>query len=476
MIEGKLPPQDTELEKAVLGSILMDGGIQDDLIGLLKMDFFYKEEHRLIYEGILKLSNSNQPIDILTITSELRRLGTLEAVGGAYYITDLSSRIGTTNNAINYCGILRGMAMKRNIIEVSNRLMMAAYESGSNPDKLIDEYDTKLLEIGESVSSDTPTVLFTDLASEAFAIIGRNMVEGNTMTGIPTGFSKLDKITGGMKGGQKITIAGRPSSGKSSLAVRIALNTVKWFNSRKENKAVVIFSLEVSKMEVAFKVISMEAKIETAFMDRGEITEEESQKVYSTLNNISGDLLYINDGFHVNAASMRRELKKVAKRHDGIGLVVVDYLQLMESVEYSGNREQEISKISRSLKGLAKEFEVPIIDLSQLNRGCESRPDKKPKLSDLRESGSIEQDADIAILVFRPEMYFDTDEAGESTHGKAVLIVAKNKNGQTGEIDVLFENKYTNFTENYSHSFAPRDIPNPNAKIEPNKKWEDDVF
>lgn len=473
---GKMPPQAVELEEAVIGAILLQKDVINDIIGILKPESFYKESHSIIFNACFELYKNSNPVDMLTVTQELKKTGELDLVGGGYYIATLTNKAASLSNIEFHARIVAEKFMQRELIRISTEAIGKAYQEDSDVFELLDSAEKSLYSISHGSykkSATKSSVLVNKVISEMEAVAMRP----DGLSGIPSGLIELDKITGGWQKSDLIIIAARPAMGKTALAVSIAKNAAMQFNI-----PTVVFSLEMSESQLMRRVISAEAEIDGYQLKRPkDLNDEQWAIIRNACGNISNSPLFIDDTPSLSVFELRAKARRMVEK-DGIQLIIVDYLQLMTAGMDTGksNREQEISFISRSLKALAKDLGVPVIALSQLSRAVESRGgDKKPQLSDLRESGAIEQDADIVIFPHRPEYYGITEDGeGNSTVGLGELIIAKHREGATDTAIVQYVAKYTKFCD-IENKVELADIsairPNRNFH-EPNREEEDLPF
>jgi replicative DNA helicase len=460
---GKLPPQAIELEEAVLGALMLERDAISIVIEILEAESFYKDEHKLIYGAIRSLFEKSQPIDILTVTNELRAQGKLEFIGGAYYISELTNRIGSAANVEYHARIIAQKYILRKLIEVSSGIQEDAYDEMTDVFDLLDKAERELFSITEKNLRSSYESM-GNLISQAITQIEeiRNTTEG--LSGIPSGFSDLDRLTSGFQRSDLVIIAARPGMGKTSFVMSLARNAAVDFK-----KPVAIFSLEMSSVQLVLRLISSEAEIDASKLKNGQLEEHEWHQLHAKIAKLSEAGIYIDDTPALNVFELRAKCRRLKAQY-GIEMVIIDYLQLMagnKEGKQSMNREQEISTISRSLKGLAKELNIPVIALSQLSRQVEQRGGaKRPILSDLRESGSIEQDADQVMFIYRPEYYGLTeDEEGRPVAGIAEIIVAKNRHGATDTIPLRFVGKFARFADLADFNIPSDDFnPGPNFK------------
>ncbi len=438
---GKLPPQALDLEEAVLGALMLEKNALTAVIEYLRPEHFYTEQHKEIYQAITDLFKASEPVDMRTVVAQLRKNGRLELVGGAYYIAELTSKVSSAANIEYHSRIIIEMAIKRDLIQISSEVQQNAYEDTTDVFDLLDRTEQSIFAISDSnlrKNYDTMKSLMFRAVTE----LQKRKEHKDGLTGVPSGFTKLDRILSGWQRSDLIIIAARPGMGKTAFVVSALRNAAVDFNH-----PVAIFSLEMASLQLVNRLISAEAELESEKIKRGNLAEFEWQQLVHRTNRLSSAPIFIDDTPALSILELRAKCRRLKAEHN-IQMVVVDYLQLMKG-DSQGNREQEIASISRALKGIAKELDVPVIALSQLSRGVETRGgDKRPQLSDLRESGSIEQDADIVMFLYRPEYYKITvDEEGLPTNGMAEVIVAKHRNGSLDTVKLKFIGKYTKFAD-----------------------------
>jgi replicative DNA helicase len=440
---GKIPPQAPDLEEAVLGAMMLENDRLAEVIEVLKPEVFYKENHQRIFSAIQSLFGSNQPVDILTVTEELRQRGDLDLVGGPYYITMLTNRVASAANIEYHSRIILQKYIQRELIRVSSNIIKDAYEDTTDVFELLDKAENGLFSISES-SIGKSYMDMQAIIKEAIKEIAAGRQHEGQLRGVGSGFTDLDRVTSGWQKSDLMIIASRPGMGKTAFALTMARNAAVDFK-----KAVAIFSLEMSAIQLVTRLIASETEIPQEKLRKGTMEDHEWAQLNSKITNLIDAPIFIDDTAALTIFDLRAKCRRLKARHN-IELVIVDYLQLMQgSHETKGNREQEISSISRALKTLAKELDVPVIALSQLSRAPEKRSAAaKPILSDLRESGSIEQDADMVMFIYRPEYYkIDVDESGDSTSGVAEVSIAKNRHGPLKDVKIKFVAKYAKFTD-----------------------------
>lgn len=438
---GKLPPQALDLEEAVLGALMLEKSALTAVIEFLRPEHFYTEQHKEIYQGITDLFKASEPVDMRTVVAQLRKNGKLELVGGAYYIAELTSRVSSAANIEYHARIIIEMAIKRNLIQISSQIQHDAYEDTTDVFDLLDKTEQSIFSISDSNLRKNYDTM-KSLMFRAVKDLQERRSHKDGLTGIPSGFTRLDRLLSGWQRADLIIIAARPGMGKTAFVVSALRNAAVDFNH-----PVAIFSLEMASLQLVNRLISAEAELESDKIRRGNLADFEWQQLVHRTNRLSTAPIFIDDTPALSILELRAKCRRLKAEHN-VQLIVVDYLQLMKG-DVGGNREQEIASISRALKGVAKELDVPVVALSQLSRGVETRGgDKRPQLSDLRESGSIEQDADIVMFLYRPEYYKITvDEEGLPTNGLAEIIVSKNRNGSTDTVRLKFIGKYTKFAD-----------------------------
>lgn len=432
---GKVPPHDVEAEQAILGSMLTDHDAVLNAIEVLKEESFYREDNKAIYRAILGLYSKSQPIDIITVKAELVENGDFERIGGLEYLASLPEKVPTTANVEKYIKIVDEKSMLRGLITTANDLVSLGYDETEDVDNLIDMAEKKVFDLSQKKNTKGYTTL-SDVLNVSIAKIEELAKNKGKLSGIPTGFAAYDRITAGLHDSDLMILAARPAMGKSAFAINIATNVAV-----KANKGVIIFSLEMAKDQVGNRILSSESMIDSNKIRTGQLDDRDWEKLASTIARISDAPIYIEDSSDISMMEIRAKCRKLKLEKD-IGLVVIDYLQLIRgSGKKNINREQEIGEISRSLKIMAKELNVPVIALSQLSRGVEKREDKRPMMSDLRESGSIEQDADMVLFLHRDDYYNDNPEKRDL----AELIIAKFRAGSTGTVPLKWMPNYTKF-------------------------------
>lgn len=432
----KLPPQNIDAEEAILGAVLTNPISLTKILDLIKPESFYKPANKFIYEAILHLFSKNQAIDIVTVSERLNEIDKLELIGGRAYINDLALNVVTTANIEYYAKIVQEKAIKRELINAGSEIVEMAYDNFTT-EATLDNAEKLIFNIAQKKTT-TDLVPVKELVLTSYEKIEYRYNHRDELIGVPTGFYDLDMITSGLQKSDLIILAARPSMGKTAFALNIAQNV-----ALKANKAVAIFSLEMPKEQLVQRMLCSEAEVDSQRLKTGNMQAKDWEKLTTTMNLFADAPIYIDDAAGATVMDVRAKCRRLAMEEKELGLVVIDYLQLMEgSSSGKDDRNQQISGISRGLKTLARELGVPVIALSQLSRAVEQRTDKRPMLSDLRESGAIEQDADIVMFIYRDEYYNKEDSENK---GKAEVIIAKHRNGSVGSIQLLFQGSITKF-------------------------------
>ena len=439
---GNKPPQAVDLEEAVLGALMLDPNALNTAIELLHEEYFYKPEHQVIFRAIHKLFEQNQPVDMKTVTNQLRQSGELEAAGGAYHIAELTSHVVSAAHIEYYSRVLSEKYIGRELIRISTETITNAYDETTDVVDLLDKTEGRLMDINDK-NFKTDFHPIGDLVFAATEQINEASENKDGLAGVPSGFLELDRITAGFHPGTLIILAARPAMGKTAFALTMARNMAIDFK-----KPVAFFSLEMTGVELAMRLISGEAQIPGDKLKKGELQGWERQQLETRTQALNDAKIFIDDTPQLTIYELRAKCRRLKQHHD-IQMVFIDYLQLMsagtDAMSRNGNREQEISTISRQLKALSKELGIPVLAMSQLSRAVETRGGtKKPMLSDLRESGAIEQDADLVMFIYRPEYYGIEDDNGP-TAGMADIIIAKHRSGSVGEVRLRFVGKYARF-------------------------------
>lgn len=436
----KVPPHSTDAEQSVLGGLMLDNRAFDQVIDRLREPDFYRHEHRLIFRAIFRLIEQNKPADVLTISDVLRESNELEQIGGDVYLFELANNTPSAANITAYADIVRERAILRQLIAAGNDIANDAFNAqGRSVIELLDSAERSVFSISEQGSRGEGPVNIKDFLAKTMDRIDTLFHSNTPITGTPTGYQDFDEMTSGLQASDLVIIAGRPSMGKTTFAMNIAENV-----AIKSRSPVLIFSMEMPGESIVMRLLSSLCRIDQLRIRTGKLADEDWPRISSTVSMLSEAPLFIDDTPGLSPAEMRARARRLTKEHGQIGLIVVDYLQLMQVPGHNENRTAEISEISRSLKNLAKELKVPVVALSQLNRGLEQRADKRPVMSDLRESGAIEQDADLIVFIYRDEVYNENS----NDKGTAEIIVAKQRNGPIGKIRLTFMGQYTCF-ENF---------------------------
>ena len=443
MIEERVPPQNIEAEQAVLGAMLIDKEAIAKATELLSADDFYREAHRVIFSAMLELYNKNEAVDMVTVTEILKRDNKLEDIGGIAYITSLANVVLTAANVKYHAEIVAEKSVLRQLVRVSTEIAAMGYEANDDVSTLLDTAESRILEISNRKKKADFTAI-NDILMDSVQSIESLLQNKGGLTGLPAGFADLDKLTSGLHPSDFIILAARPSMGKTALALNIVQNVA--LRAHKviggEPRSVAFFSLEMSKEQLVNRMLCAEAGIDSQRLRVGEMHDEDWTHLWDACDTMSRAKIYIDDTAGITAMDMRSRARRLKAEH-GLDLIVVDYLQLMQGSgkrNNSGDRQQEVSEISRSLKALARELDVPVLALSQLSRSVESRQVKRPMLSDLRESGSLEQDADIVAFLYR-EDYYNPETENKHTE----LIIAKHRNGPVDTVNLFFQKQFTKF-------------------------------
>ena len=465
---GKVPPQAVDLEQAVLGAMMLEKNAVNDTIDILKPSSFYDPKHQFIYGAIRQLFGSSSPIDLLTVINQLKVNGELEASGGAAYISQLTSRVASTAHTEFHARVIAEKYIKRELIRMSSEVIREAFDDTKDVFDVLNTAESELFKIAENNMGKHVDIM-QNVVREAIEEIEKASQNKSGISGVPTGFMALDKLTSGWQRSDMIVIAARPAMGKTAFVLSMARNTAV-----DHNMGVAIFSLEMSSVQLVKRLIASESRLSAEKLRKGDLAEHEFQQLHTRIAKLATAPLYIDDTPGISIFDLRAKCRRLKMQYD-IQMVIIDYLQLMTAggSKNGGNREQEISSISRSIKEIAKELNVPIIALSQLSRSVEQRGgDKRPVLSDLRESGAIEQDADIVSFIYRPEYYgFMQDEDGNSNAGVGEIIVAKHRNGALDSVRLRFIGEFARFDnmDNFSDDNAPGGISNLTA----NRSFDD---
>jgi replicative DNA helicase len=432
----KLPPQNIEAEQSILGGVLIENDALNIVIEFLEDGDFYREAHQKIFKCMIALSEKNEPLDLITLTNELKKKKELEDIGGASYLAGLVESVPTAANIAYYAKIVKEKSILRKLISTATEIVTQSYQERKNLEDFLDEAEQAIFHISENQVRPAFYPI-KEIVKESFKVIERLYEKKELITGVPSGFKDLDRKTAGFQNAELIIVAGRPSMGKTALCLNIAQHA-----AIATKIPTAIFSLEMSKEQLAIRMLCSEARVDSARLRSGFLSESDWPKLTMAAGALSDAPIFIDDSAAISVLELRAKARRL-KADRGLGLVIVDYLQLMRGRSGAERREQEISEISRSLKALAKELNIPVIAISQLSRKAEDRPGRRPQLSDLRESGAIEQDADVIIFIYRDEVYNpDSDQ-----RGTAEVIIGKQRNGPTGKADLSFISEFTTFKD-----------------------------
>ena len=440
-MSGRIPPHSIAAGRAVLGAILLNKDAFDAVSSIVKAEDFYSDNHRVIYEALVSIVGKNQRADYVLLSEELKKSQKLEAVGGILYLTNLTTDIVDAYNVEDHAKIVRDKAHLRKLIHVANAVESMAYREEEETEDIVNRAEQMVLDVSGTTKGESSFSAMRDVVYETIDRINELQRHKGILTGVSTGFKDLDNLTSGLQKSDLILVAARPSMGKTAFTLNIAQNV-----AMKSKKNVAFFSLEMSKTQLVARVLAAVAGINSGRIRNGQLSQEDWGKAINALNDLAEAPLYIDDTSGLTPQLMKKKLRRLIQEHGELGLVVVDYIQLMENggKKMADNRQQEVSAISRQLKIMAREFNVPLIALSQLSRGVESRADKTPMLSDLRESGSLEQDADIVAFLNR-ENYQDTEDTSDGVETQ--VIIRKHRNGELGIVKLWFEGAYTRFRD-----------------------------
>ena len=443
-IDGKLQPQALELEKAVLGALMIDNESLSDAIDSLQAEYFYAPKHQKIFEAIVNLFNNTQPVDILTVSEELKRMEKFKEIGGLAYISELTNNVSSSSNTEFHARIIAEKFIKRSLINISRKISNDAFDDSVDIFDLLNDAEANLFTVTEGTlrkSYDKMSSLIKGALENIETL--RNKEDG--LSGVPSGFTNVDRVTSGWQKSDLVIVAARPGMGKTAFALTMARNIAV-----DHNTPIGFFSLEMSSEQLVNRLIASEAELGASKLRKGDLADHEMVQLHEKIKHLSEAPIFIDDTPGLSIFELRAKARRLVKNH-GVGIIMIDYLQLMTAGGTGGNREQEISTISRSLKGIAKELKIPVIALSQVNRGVESRTgvgSKRPMLSDLRESGAIEQDADIVTFIYRPEYYkiYEWDN-GDDSRGQGELIIAKHRNGSLNNVRLKFTGEFAKFSD-----------------------------
>jgi replicative DNA helicase len=448
----KLPPQNIEAEQSILGGVLIENDALNTVVEFLEDGDFYREAHQKIFDCMISLSEKGEPLDLITLTNELRKKQELEEIGGASYLAGLVDSVPTAANIAYYAKIVKEKSILRKLISAATEIVTQSYQEGKDLEDFLDEAEQSIFRISENRVRPA-FYSIKEIVKESFKVIEQLYEKKELITGVPSGFKDLDRKTAGFQNADLIIVAGRPSMGKTALCLNIAQHAA--INVKVPTA---IFSLEMSKEQLAIRMLCSEARVDSARLRSGFLSESDWPKLTMAAGALSDAPLFIDDTAAISVLELRAKARRL-KADRGLGLVIVDYLQLMRGRSGVERREQEISEISRSLKALAKELNIPVIAISQLSRKAEDRPGRKPQLSDLRESGAIEQDADVIFFIYRDEVYNpDSDQKGT-----AEVIIGKQRNGPTGKVDLSFISENTTFRDLFRGDYEEIDAGGKNV-------------
>ncbi len=434
----KVPPQNLEAESSVLGGILLENDAINRVLEILTPEDFYRESHRKIFRAMVELSDRNEPVDIITLSDLLKAKGELDAVGGSAYLASLADFVPTAANIAYHARIVREKAILRHVISAATEIATRGFEEQGNVDEFLDAAEKAIFDIAEK-KIQSSFVLVGDMIKDTLKTVEKLYERQEMVTGVPSGFKDLDKLTAGLQPAELVVVAGRPSMGKTAFCVNVATHA-----ALNAGIGVAVFSLEMAKEQLVLRMLCSEARVDNSKVRAGYLGERDFPKLANAAGRLHEAPIYIDDTPAISVLEVRAKARRLVKdRVRRVGLIIVDYLQLMRGMGTAPNREQEISEISRSLKALAKELNIPVVAISQLNRRVEDRGDKRPMMADLRESGAIEQDADVIVFIYRDEVY----NPKSPDKGTAEIIVAKQRNGPTGTVHLAFFNEITRFED-----------------------------
>lgn len=444
ILQDRIPPQNIEAEQAVLGSVFLDSEMMIEALEYIEPKDFYRRSHQLIFQTMMTLNERNEAIDLITLKDRLEQDNLLEDIGGLSYLSDLAVAVPTAANIVYYAKIVEQKSLLRNLIQTATDIVTKGFEQGEDVETILDNAERSILEVSEKRNR-SGFLSIADVLNTSIANIDRLYQNNEEITGLPTGYPALDKMTAGLQPEELIILAARPAVGKTAFALNIAQNI-----GTKTDQAVAIFSLEMGAESLVNRMLCAEGSIEAGHLRTGQLSEEEWQNLIIAMGSLSRAQIYIDDTPGIKITEIRAKCRKLSQEKGNLGLVLIDYLQLIEGTGRE-SRQQEVSEISRQLKKLAKELKVPVIALSQLSRGVEQRQDKRPVLSDIRESGSIEQDADIVAFLYRDDYYDrENDEDDENRDAPEIdnvieVIIEKNRSGARGTVELLFIKEYNKF-------------------------------
>lgn len=449
--QERVPPQNIEAEKAVLGSVFLDAETIVDAMEYIEPNDFYQRRHQIVFQTMIELNNRNEAVDVITVKARLEQENLLEDAGGLSYLSDLAMAVPTAANVTYYSKIVEEQSLLRTLIQTATNIVTKGFEQGEDVQNILDEAEKSILEVSEKRNR-SGFLSISEVLNTTIETIDRLAQQDEEITGLPTGYPALDKMTAGLQKEELIILAARPAVGKTAFALNIAQNV-----GTKTDQSVAIFSLEMGAESLVNRMLCAEGSIEAAHLRTGQLSEEEWSNLIVAMGSLSRANIFIDDTPGIKISEIRAKCRKLAQEQGQLGLILIDYLQLIEGTGKE-NRQQEVSDISRQLKKLAKELKVPVIALSQLSRGVEQRQDKRPVLSDIRESGSIEQDADIVAFLYRDDYYERTseDEPEDEVKNDNIIevIIEKNRSGARGTVELLFIKEYNKFS-----SLSPRNEP-----------------
>jgi len=443
----KVPPQNLDAEESVLGGVLLDMHALDRVVEVMGADDFYRGSHRKIFRAMLTLSEKGEPIDLITLADTLKARGELQEIGGATYLAELADKVPSAANIVHYARIVREKAVLRSLINVCSEIVTRCYNGEEDIERFLDEAERLIFDVSEKRIR--PSFFkMGDMIMDTIKLVEKLYERKELVTGVPTGFLDLDRMTAGLQPSDLIIVAARPSVGKTAFVLNIAQ-----YVTLHANTAVGIFSMEMAKEQLVLRMLCSEARVDNAKVRTGYLGERDFPRLAMAAGRLAEAPIYIDDTPAQNVLELRAKTRRL-KREANIGLVIIDYLQLMRGLDAQENRTQELSEISRSLKSLAKELNIPVVALSQLNRQVEQRADKRPVMSDIRESGSIEQDADVIMFIYRDEVY----KPDSQDEGVAEIIIGKQRNGPTGTVRLAFRKEYTRFDNLVEHAEPPSEV------------------
>lgn len=440
--QDRVPPQSVEAEQAVLGSVFLDSDAIVEAMEYIEAKDFYRRSHQTIFQIMIDLNNRSEAIDAIIIKEHLEQKNMLEDIGGVSYLSELTLSVPTAANVGYYAKIVEQKSLLRNLIQTATDIVSSGFEQEEDVESILDEAERKILEVSEKRNR-SGFLAIADVLGDSINTIEKLSQQGEAITGLPTGYHALDKMTAGLQAEELIILAARPAVGKTAFALNIAQNV-----GTKTNESVAIFSLEMSAESLVNRMLCSEGLVEAGHLKTGQLSDEEWDNIIVAMGSLSKANIFIDDTPGIKISEIRAKCRKLHQEQGGLGLVLIDYLQLIEGTGRE-NRQQEVSEISRQLKKLAKELKVPVIALSQLSRGVEQRQDKRPVLSDIRESGSIEQDADIVAFLYRDDYYRSEegeDEEPQENNNVIEVIIEKNRSGARGTVELLFIKEYNKFS------------------------------